>query len=150
MSESSPEQLSNPESFTDLRNSALEWVSQLARDTELDQQVVMRQGGKPWQKLKDKYVYGVPPEQYEAALAQWRQLYQHKLDSDPVVREKNLFLAFVANEVEEESSADGVYLRALLTSLNKSAQLAEDTEATRRAQFMGLWVARRLDTDISS
>lgn len=150
MPESSPEQPNTPESFADKRDSALEWIDRVARDTELDRLVVTPEGGQVWQKLMTKYVAGAPPERYEESVKQWRQLHQPKLNRDPGVRDKNLFLASAANEVEEKSSIDGAYLRTLLTNFNKSARLAEDAQAVRRAQFMGLWAVRKINTDFTS
>jgi len=150
MSEFSPNPHDNPESFIELRDSALEWIGHVGRDTEIDRLVVTPEGSRVWQRLMGKFVDEVPPAQYEKALIQWRRLHQPKLDRDLGVREKNLFLASVANEVEEAASTDGDYLRFLLATLNKSALLVEDTDATRRSQFMGMWVLRKINTDFSS
>lgn len=150
MSESSPEQPNTPESFVDMRDSALEWIDRVGRDTELDQLVITPEGGQVWQKSIAKHLAAVPPEQHEESFKQWRLLHQRKINRDPGVRAKNLFLASVANEVEEASSTNGAYLRALFTDFNNYARLAEDAQAVRRAQFMGLWAVRKINTDFSS
>ena len=150
MFEFSPEQPNTSEPFVDKRDSALEWIDRVARDTELDRLVITPEGGQVWQKLMTKYLANVAPEQYEESTKQWRRLHQPNLNRDPGVRAKNLFLASAANEVEEESSIDGAYLRTLLTNFNKSAQSDEEAQAVRRAQFMGLWAVRKINTDFTS
>ena len=141
---------STPESFAGLRDSALEWIDQLGRDIEIDNLVLTPAGNRVWHKLMTKFVYDAPPEQREESLRQWRKLYISKIDMDPGVREKNLLLASMTNEVEEESSTDGRYLRTMLASFNEAAHLDENQAALRRVQFMGLWAVRQIKTDFST
>ena len=141
---------STPESFAGLRDSALEWIDQLGRDIEIDNLVLTPEGNRVWHKLMTKFVYDAPSEQQEESLRHWRKLHQSKINEDPGVREKNLLLASMAYEVEEESSADGRYLRTLLARFNEAAHLDEDQAALRRVQFMGLWAVRQIETDFSS
>ena len=151
MTEFNNKQPSNSaESFVGLRDSALEWIDQLGRDTEIDHLVVTPEGNRVWQKLMIKFVYGAPPEQQAESLRRWRKLHQPTINKDPGVLEKNLLLASLANEVEEETSTDGGYLRTLLAGFNEVTQLADDQAATRRVQFMGLWAVRKIVTDFSS
>ena len=151
MTEFNTEQPSNsPESFVGLRDSALEWIDQLGRDTSIDYLVVTPEGNRVWHKLMTKFVYGAPPEQHEESLRRWQKLHQPKINKDPGVREKNLLLASLADEVEEESSTDGQYIRPLLAGFNEAAHLADDQAATRRVQFMGLWTVRKIETDFYS
>ena len=149
MSEFDPKQSSTPESFVDARDNALEWIKQLGYDFEIDMLVATPEGNTVWQKLMTKFVDSAPPESREDTLKQWRKINHPKINRDPRVREKNLLLASLANEVEEESSADGRYLRTLLTSFNESAKIADDEKAIRRIQFMGIWAVRQINTDLS-
>jgi len=151
MTEFNTEQPSNtPEPFSELRDSALEWIDQLGHDIEIDNLVLTPDGNQLWRKLMIKLVYDAPPEQREESLRQWRKLHQAKINENPGVLEKNLLLASMANEVEEESSTDGRYLRTMLASFNEAAHLDENQAALRRVQFMGLWAVRQIETDFSS
>ena len=139
-----------PESFTGLRDSALEWIDQLGRDTEVDRLVLTPEGNRVWHKLMTKFVFDAPPEQRQKSLIRWQKMHQPNINKDRGVLEKNLLLASMANEVEEESSADGRYLRIMLASFNEAAHMDEDQAALRRVQFMGLWAVRQIKTDFSS
>ena len=141
---------STPESFAGLRDSALEWIDRVGRDIEIDNLVLTPEGNRVWHKLMTKFVFEAPPEQRKESLIRWQKLHQPNINKDRGVLEKNLLLASMYNEVEEESSADGRYLRTMLASFNEAAHLDEDQAALRRVQFMGLWAVRQIETDFSS
>ena len=128
---------STPESFAGLRDSALEWIDRVGRDIEIDNLVLTPEGNRVWHKLMTKFVFEAPPEQRKESLIRWQKLHQPNINKDRGVLEKNLLLASMYNEVEEESSADGRYLRTMLASFNEAAHLDEDQAALRAGSIYG-------------
>src|ERR1035437_9721064 len=124
------------------RDAALSWISSVSADVKLDELIVSPEGAATWQKVMGEHLHDVPEDQREDATKRLRQWYQPQLNADPTVHEKNTLLAVMAQEVEVELSANGTYLRMLLSGLRGIAYKAEDPEVTTRSQFMGLWVAR--------
>ena len=106
--------------FESDREAALGWVNAVGGDTELDKLVVSPEGAALWQKVMGEHLHDVSEENMAKATEQWRYWYQPKLDADPGVREKNVLLANIANEVDVELSGNGIYLRNLLAGMQHS------------------------------
>ena len=144
---SNPEKYSVYPDFPEKRDLSLSWINTIGNDMEVDHLVLSKENGQLWQQILGEHLVDMTLDQREQALSEWKTWFKPKIDVDAEVIKKNLLLAKLADEVELELSANGIYLRELLSGLCDLASRSDNPEVTMRAQFMGIWVANSLIDD---